>query len=90
MSWESLKFGVKDFITAAFYLVTATIFVISIRDKVVDLTDAVNEIKTERKESFNEDKVYRQNIQNQVNANSLQIQLMKQDIEMIKQGFYGK
>lgn len=90
MSWESLKFGIKDFITAGFYLVTATIFVISIRDKVTLLTEAVNEIKTERKESFNEDKVYRQNIQNQVNANSLQIQLMKQDIEMIKQGFYGK
>ena len=89
MSWENFKFGAKDVISALFYVITATIFVSSILNKVEALTVAVNDIKSERKEAYTDDKAIKQNMQNQINANSLQIQLMKQDIEMIKQGYYS-
>lgn len=88
MSLNDLKISVNDVVKFSIYFLPSVIFVVSMNNKVDTLTDAVNELKSGNKEYSADAKITNQNLQNQVNANSLQIKLMAQDIEMIKQGYY--
>lgn len=88
MSLDNLRISIKDVIQLAIYVIGGTVFFISINNKVDLAISAISEMKSEKKEMTLDDKAFKQQIQNQINANSLQIQLMKQDIDIIKQGYY--
>jgi archaellum component FlaC len=88
MSLEDLNIKIKDVVQLAIYIIGGTMFFIGISNKVDSLEKAVNEIKSEKKEVSNDDKLIKQQLQNQINATSLQVELLKQDVQMIKEGYY--
>ncbi len=88
MSLENLNIKIKDVLQLAIYIIGGTMFFIGISNKVDSLEQAVHEMKSEKKEISNDDKLVKQQLQNQINATSLQVELLKQDVRMIKEGYY--
>lgn len=92
MTWSELNFKTKDVILIAAYAVTLTIAVLTIKADtgnsmrdISDLKGQIKEMQQENKGSSKENQVFLQNMQNQINANTQQILLLKQEVEMLKQ-----
>jgi hypothetical protein len=88
MSLTDFKISVKEVIFISLQLIALTFFLSSQSSKIDNLTEAIKQMTIDKKESGNKIDIIYQNIQNQVNSNSLQIKLMQQDLLMIKQGYY--
>lgn len=86
---RELKITAKDAITYAAYLITLVLFFSSQSSKLDAVARKQDEMSLDQKEAKNESKVTIQNMQNQINSNSLQINLIQKDLQMIKDGFYG-
>lgn len=91
MDWTNLNFKAKDVLIFLVYVITAAFFVSRMQssverlsDKTLDLSTEFKEFKDESKIGGKEYEVLIQNIQNQVNLNSTQIMLLKQDMEQVK------
>lgn len=88
MDWSSLNFKGKDVIVFIVYVVSAVYFVGRIQssierqgDKMDILTSQFTELKSEAKSNSKEGQITYQNLQNQVNANTQQILLLKQEVQ---------
>lgn len=88
MDWSNLNIKAKELIYLVSFIVTMIIGFSSFSNKVDKLSDKVTEKIETDKEQSKDQSLWRRTIENNVNANSLQIKLMQQDVEMIKQGFY--
>lgn len=90
MLFENVKLTLKDAISYGVYLITLVGFLSSLSSKVDQVIRQQEEDKMASKELKSDYKIFMQNIQNQVNSNSLQINLIQKDIQMMKDGYYGK
>lgn len=90
MLFENVKLTIKDAISYSVYLITLVGFLSSLSSKVDQVIRQQEEDKMASKELKSDYKIFMQNIQNQVNSNSLQINLIQKDIQMMKDGYYGK
>lgn len=88
MDWANLNIRAKDVIYLVSFIVTMVISITTLSNKVDNAVNKMNEKIDNDKEIYKDQNIWRKSIENSVNANSLQIKLMQQDVEMIKQGFY--
>lgn len=91
MSWEDAKFTVKDIIHYTVVVATAVLMYASLKSgqtenmKTIDrFSEMLKEIQADIKESKKDDNVVNQNLQNQVNTNTQQILLLRQEFELSK------
>lgn len=91
MDLENLNFKAKDVVQFSVYIISLTIFFISMSAKVDKVTDAVEELKFDKKEATGENKAEKNITQNDIKAltvraelNRQNIEIMKGDIEMLK------
>ena len=91
MDLENLNFKAKDVVQFSVYIISLTIFFISMSAKVDKVTDAVEELKFDKKEANGENKAEKNITQNDIKAltvraelNRQNIEIMKGDIEMLK------
>lgn len=88
MDWSNLNIKAKDLLYVISFVITMVISITTLSNKVDNAVQKMNE-KIENDKEYNKDNnLWRKSIENSVNANSLQIKLMQQDVEMIKQGYY--
>lgn len=83
------KLTLKDAVQYIAYIATLVMFFSSQSSKLDELQRRQEEMAADSKESRNDSKVTVQNMQNQINANSLQINLLQKDMQMLKD-YYGK
>lgn len=83
-----LRIPVKDWIYIIAAIVSVSGFAYSISAKidgvkmeVSSVKGSVNELKQDRKDERTESKVFLQQLQNQVNSNTLQIEIIKKDLQ---------
>lgn len=86
-----MNITLKDGIQYAVYLVSFVFFISSISAKIDELARIQKEMKEDQKEAGNDTKLFMQNIQNQTNSNSLQINLLQKDVQQLKdERYYGQ
>jgi hypothetical protein len=85
MSWENLRINIKDVLQIVSFVVVAAFFFSAQSSKIEAIAETVKEIKVDNKESSTESKLSNQTLINQVNANTLQIKLLEQDVQMLKE-----
>lgn len=85
MSWENLRINIKDVLQIVSFVVVAAFFFSAQSSKIEAIAETIKEIKLENKEASNESKISNQNLINQVNANTLQIKLIEQDVQRLKE-----
>lgn len=97
MIWSDMQFRGKDVIQLIIYAVTLSIFFLSIKADTAanmkameNLQQQVEELKQDKQGSNKDQQALYQNMQNQINANTTQILLIKQDYEIFKQQFYNR
>ena len=90
MSFENVKLTLKDVIQIFGFVITITLCFTAQSSKIDNLIVAVSEMKTSKKESDAESKLNTQSITNQVNANTIQIKILEQDIKMLKDNMYKR
>jgi len=97
MDLENLNFKAKDVIQFSVYIISLTVFFLSMSAKVDKVTDAVDELKFEKKEASGESKASSFITQNDIKAltiraelNRQNIEIMKSDIEMLKMQYQNK
>lgn len=91
MSWQDAKFTIKDIIQYT-VLVTSTVLMYSSLKNgqsnneisIKQMIDVVKEMQQDNKEKSKDGTVINQNLQNQVNVNTQQIQLLRQEFELSK------
>lgn len=91
MDWSNLNFRAKDVLAFLIYVITAAFFVSRIQISVERQSDKIENISTQfedfKQETKNGGKDYQalfQNFQNQINLNTTQIMLVKQQVEQLK------
>lgn len=84
MSWENIRFNVKDVIQIACFIVTASFFFSAQNSKIESIIEVVKEMKADTKENNTETKVTSQTLINQVNANTVQIKLLEQRVAVLE------
>jgi len=84
MTPESLNFRVKDIVQYAVYLVTLTLFIVSINNKVDNVSEVLAELKADRKDYGNEYKATNLLIQNDLKTLTIRAELNRQNIELNK------
>lgn len=91
MNLENINFRGKDVVQFVVYIISLTVLFLSLSAKVDKVTDAVEELKFDKKETSGESKVSNSIIQNDIKAltvraelNRQNIEIMKSDIEMLK------
>lgn len=85
MSWENLRINIKDVLQIVSFVVVAAFFFSAQSSKIEAIAETVKEIKSDNKEASNESKISSQTLINQVNANTLQIKLIEQDVQRLKE-----
>lgn len=92
MSFENFKINLKDVLQIVIYAVLGALAfsaqsakIDKQSDKLDLFIEAVKEIKADNKEGKVEEKVASQTLINQVNANTLQIKLIEQDVMRLKE-----
>jgi hypothetical protein len=95
MDWTNLNIKAKDVIFIVSFVVTIAISnnnnannIKNIGDKVDNITKNINSKSDDDKEQYKDMNIWRKAIENSLNTNSLNITLLRQDVEMIKQGYY--
>lgn len=78
------KFTLMDIVKFISILVPAVWFIVSMNAKIDRLTDAVNDLKDTGNKTNVAADLRMNNLQNQVSTNSVQIELIKKDIEILK------
>lgn len=78
------KFTLTDIVKFISILVPAVWFIVSMNAKIDRLTDAVNDLKDTGNKTNVAADLRMNNLQNQVSTNSVQIELIKKDIEILK------
>lgn len=84
MSFENLKISLKDVLQIVSFVVVAAFFFSAQSSKIEAIAETVKEIKADNKEASSESKISSQTLINQVNANTLQIKLIEQDVQRLK------
>ena len=84
MTTEGLNFRVKDIVQYAVYLVTLTLFIVSINNKVDNVSEVLAELKADRKDYGNEFKATNSLIQNDLKTLTIRAELNRQNIELNK------
>ena len=84
MDLENVNFKAKDVIQFSIYLISATFFFLSMSAKVDKVTDAVQELKNDKKEFSIENKANILINQNDIKALTIRAELNRQNIEIIK------
>lgn len=92
MSWtDDAKFTIKDIIHYTVVVATAVLMYSSLKNgqeknenALRTMTDVVRDIQAENKEQRKDGSISSQNLQNQVNLNTQQILLLKQEVDMFK------
>lgn len=87
-SENNIKFTFRDYLQFSIYLVTCLVFLITISNKTDLALIAITELKIANKENLIDDKATKLLMQNQINTNSLQIQLLQKDIENLKKSYF--
>ena len=97
MDLENVNFKAKDVIQFGIYLISAVIFFISMSAKVDKVSDAVEELKSDRKEASGETRTSGFITQNDIKAlqiraelNRQNIEVLKADVEMLKAQYRGR
>ena len=97
MNLENINFRAKDVIQFCVYIISLTVLFLSLSSKVDNLTHAVEELKSEKKESSGDHKISNTLIQNDIKALTIRAELnrqndeqMKADIEMIKIQYHNQ
>ena len=97
MDLEKLNFKAKDVIQFSVYVISLTVFFLSMSAKVDKVTDAVDELKFDKRESSGENKASNFITQNDIKSltiraelNRQNIEIMKSDIEMLKMQYQNK
>lgn len=95
MDWANLNFKGKDVIMFIIYAVTLAFGVAGVRsslerqgEKIEEMQSQIIELKSDGKGTVKENQVFLQNLQNQISINATQIQLLKQDVQMLKEGYF--
>lgn len=78
------QFRLKDIIQLVGLIIGGTIFVVTMNAKIDRLTDAVTDLKDSGSKTNVATDLRLNNLQNQVSANSVQIQLIQKDLELMK------
>ena len=84
MDFENLNFRAKDLIQFVIYTISLTVFFLSMSAKVDRVTEAVDELKLDRRESSNDSKSSSIITQNEIKALTIRAELNRQSIEIIK------
>ena len=84
MDLENLNFKAKDMISFVIYIVTLTIFFVSMSNKVDSVTDAVEDLKVEKREARGEMKESTFITQNDIKALTIRAELNRQNIEIMQ------
>ena len=92
MDLENLNFKAKDVVQYVLFIISLTAFFISMSAKVDNVTEALEDLKSEKKEAAGESRTSSIITQNDIKAltiraelNRQSIDIMKSDIEMLKQ-----
>lgn len=95
MNLDDLNFKVKELVQFGAYAITATLLFANqnssidrLAERIIDQKKALEVMQTENKGTSKENQLMFQNIQNQTNLNTQQIQLLKQDVLRITEGYY--
>lgn len=78
------EFKLKDIAQFVGLIITGVWFIVTMNSKIDKLTDAVNDLKDTGSKINVATDLRLNNLQNQVSANSVQIELIKKDIDMFK------
>ncbi len=91
MDWGNLSFKGKDIIVLVIYIATLAFAVAGVKNsldsqgqKIEALQLQMTEAKTDGKDDGKANTLILQSLQNQINANATQIQLIKQDVQTLK------
>ena len=84
MDLENLNFKAKDMISFVIYIVTLTIFFVSMSNKVDSVTAAVEDLKVEKREARGEQKESTFITQNDIKALTIRAELNRQNIEIMQ------
>lgn len=84
MDLENVNFKAKDVIQISVYIISLTVFFISMSSKVDNVTQIVNDLKNEKKEMSGESKATNFILQNDLKALSIRAELNRQNIEIMK------
>lgn len=84
MNLENINFKAKDVVQFGIYIFSAVVLFTTLSSKVDSLTEAVKELKEDRKEFSGENKISNQMIQNELKALNIRAELNRQSIEIIK------
>jgi hypothetical protein len=95
MNWENVRITIKDVLQIVSFVVLGALAFSAQSSKIdaqtskIDLlTDVIKEIKSDNKENNSKSEVAGQTLINQVNANTLQIKLLEQDMQRLKDRKY--
>lgn len=78
------EFKLKDIAQFVGLIITGVWFIVTMNSKIDKLTDAVNDLKDTGSKINVATDLRLNNLQNQVSANSVQIELIKKDIDLFK------
>ena len=84
MNLDNVNFRAKDVVQFCVYIVSLTVLFLSLSAKVDKVTDAVEELKVDKKDFSGEHKVSNSLIQNDLKSLNVQAELNRQNIEIIK------
>lgn len=84
MDLENLNFKTKDIISFLVYIIPATFFVATINTKVDKVSDAIIEMKIDKRDILSESKSSNFITQNDIKALQLRAELNRQNIEIMK------
>lgn len=84
MELDNLNFKAKDVIQYSAYIISLTVFFLSMSAKVDKVTDAVEELKIEKRESSGENKASSFITQNDIKSLTIRAELNRQSIEIMK------
>ena len=84
MNLENINFRAKDVIQFSVYIISLTVLFLSLSSKVDNLTDAVVELKNEKKEFSGEHKVSNAIILNDIKQLTIRAELNRQNDEQMK------
>ena len=84
---ENWKITAKEVTQWGIYLISAIIFFTTLNAKVDSVTETMKELKQDRKEEVNKASIEYQALKNQINLQTQQIELIKQDISYMKERY---
>ena len=84
MDLENLNFKAKDVVQFSVYIISLSVFFLSMSAKVDRVTDAVEELKFDKKEASSENKTEKSITQSDIKALTIRAELNRQNIEIMK------